>query len=138
MLESRGGSALSVVFGFALALLLALLATLLLLVPSLLLPFLTLLLLLPTAAGETSYEALRLVGYPSDGVLRPLHGLPSLVGSLPCGILRSSLVLLLPSSTLGLGGARRLLCGLFGLGGRRNLQVEEAAILTELQADEGA
>jgi hypothetical protein len=141
VLEFRGGSALSVVFGFALALLLALLATLLLLVPSLLLAFLTLLLLLATAAGETSYEALRLVGYPSDGVLRPLHGLPSLLGSLPCGILRSSLVLLLlllASSTLGLGGARRLLCGLFGLGGRRNLQVEEAAILTELQADEGA
>jgi hypothetical protein len=140
VLEFRGGSALSVVFGFALALLLALLATLLLLVPSLLLAFLTLLLLLATAAGETPYEALRLVGYPSDGVLRPLHGLPSLLGSLPCGILRSSLVLLLllASSTLGLGGARRLLCGLFGLGGRRNLQVEEAAILTELQADEGA
>jgi hypothetical protein len=106
----------------------------------LLLAFLTLLLLLAPAAGETPYEALRLVGYPSDGVLRPLHGLPSLLGSLPCGILRSSLVLLLllASSTLGLGGARRLLCGLFGLGGRRNLQVEEAAILTELQADEGA
>jgi len=48
------------------------------------------------------------------------------------------LLLLLASSALGLGGARRLLGGLFGLGGRRNLQVEEAAILTELQADKGA
>jgi hypothetical protein len=113
-----------------------------LLVPSLLLAFLALLLLLATAASESTHNVLRLVRYPSDGVLRPLHGLPSLVGSLPRGILRPSslllLLLLLASSALGLGGARRLLSGLFGLGGRRNLQVEEAAILTELQADEGA
>src|SRR5215218_7694639 len=97
----------------------------LLLAPSLLLlAFLALLLLLATAAGETPYEALRLVCYPSDGVLSPLHGLPGLVGSLPRGILRpSSLVLLLAFLALGLGGARRLLGGLFGLGGRRNLQV---------------
>ena len=93
MLESRGGSALSVVFGFALALLLALLATLLLLSPSLLLVFLALLLLLATAAGETPYEALRLVCYPSDGVLSSLDGLPGLVGHLACGILRPSALL---------------------------------------------
>src|SRR5215212_2263025 len=48
--------------------LLALLAALLLLlVPSLLLAFLALLLLLATAAGETPYETLGLVCYPSYG-----------------------------------------------------------------------
>jgi uncharacterized membrane protein len=117
------------------------LLTLLTLLITLLLVFLTLL-LLASAASESTHNVLRLVRYPSDGVLRPLHGLPSLLGSLPRSILRSSslvlLLLLLASCALGLGGARRLLGGLFGLGGRRNLQVEEAAILTELQADEGA
>ena len=51
------------------------------------------LLLLATAAGETPYEALRLVCYSSDGVLGPLDGLPGLVGYLPCGILCSSALL---------------------------------------------
>jgi hypothetical protein len=74
---------------------LALLATLLLLVPSLLLAFLALLLLLATAAGESPYEALRLVGYSSDGVLSSLDSLPSLVGYLARSILCSSALLLL-------------------------------------------
>ena len=93
----------------------ALLAALLLLVPSLLLAFLALLLLLlaPTT-GETPYEALRLVGYSSDGVLSSLDSLPGLVGHLARGILRSSallllaflaLLLLLRASGLRLGGA---------------------------------
>jgi len=116
---------------------LALLAALLLLVPSLLLAFLALLLLLAPTSGETPYEPLRLVCYPSDGVLSSLDSLSGLVGHLARGILRSSALLLLRTSGLRLRGAR-LLYGLFGLGGRRNLQVEEAAILTELQADEGA
>ncbi len=70
-----------------------LLALLLLLVPSLLLAFLALLLLLATAAGETPYEALRLVGYSSDGVLSSLDGLSGLVGYLARGILCSSALL---------------------------------------------
>ena len=73
----------------------ALLATLLLLVPSLLLAFLALLLLLATAAGESPYEALRLVGYSSDGVLSSLDGLPGLVGYLARSILCFSALLLL-------------------------------------------
>ena len=89
----------------------ALLATLLLLTPSLLLVFLALLLLLvPT--GETPYEALRLVCYSSDSVLSSLDGLPGLVGHLACGILRPSarlaflaLLLLLRTSGLRLRGA---------------------------------
>jgi hypothetical protein len=89
---------------------LALLAALLL-VPFLLLAFLALLLLLaPT--GETPYEALRLVCYPSDGILSSLDGLPGLVGHLACGILRPSallaflaLLLLLRASGLRLRGA---------------------------------
>ena len=85
--------------------LLALLAALLL-VPFLLLAFLALLLLLAPTAGETPYEALRLVGYPSDGVLSSLDGLPGLVGHLACGILCSSaLLLLLRASGLRLRGA---------------------------------
>jgi hypothetical protein len=87
-------SPVSVAFGFALTLL-ALLAVLLLLAPSLLLAFLALLLLLATAPGETPYEALRLVGYPSDGVLSSLDGLPGLVGYLARGILCFSALLLL-------------------------------------------
>ena len=63
----------------------------LLLVPS----FLALLLLLATAAGESPYEALRLVGYSSDGVLSSLDGLPGLVGYLARSILCSSALLLL-------------------------------------------
>jgi hypothetical protein len=89
--------------------LLALLAALLL-VPFLLLAFLALL-LAPTA-GETPYQALRLVCYPSDGVLSSLDGLPGLVGHLACGILCSSallaflaLLLLLRASGLRLRGA---------------------------------
>jgi hypothetical protein len=69
------------------------LALLLLLVPSLLLAFLALLLLLATAAGESPDQALRLVGYSSDGVLSALDGLPSLVGYLARSILRSSALL---------------------------------------------
>jgi hypothetical protein len=68
---------------------------LLLLVPSLLLAFLALLLLLATAAGESPYEALRLVGYSSDGVLSSLDGLPGLVGYLARSILCFSALLLL-------------------------------------------
>ena len=92
----------------------ALLAALLLLVPSLLLAFLALLLLLAPTTGETPYEALRLVGYSSDGVLSSLDSLPGLVGHLARGILRSSallllaflaLLLLLRASGLSLGGA---------------------------------
>jgi hypothetical protein len=71
--------------------LLALLATLLLVVPS----FLALLLLLATAAGESPYQALRLVGYSSDGVLSSLDSLPSLVGYLARSILCFSALLLL-------------------------------------------
>ena len=67
--------------------LLALLAALLL-VPFLLLAFLAL--LAPTA-GETPYEALRLVCYPSDGVLDTLHGLSGLVGDAPEGTVRGPL-----------------------------------------------
>ena len=88
--------------------LLALLAALLL-VPFLLLAFLAL--LAPTA-GETPCQALRLVCYPSDGVLSSLDGLPGLVGYLACGILRPSallaflaLLLLLRASGLRLRGA---------------------------------
>jgi hypothetical protein len=85
--------------------LLALLAALLL-VPFLLLAFLALLLLLAPTAGETPYEALRLVCYPSYGVLSSLDGLPGLVGHLACGILCSSaLLLLLRASGLRLRGA---------------------------------
>jgi hypothetical protein len=69
------------------------LLALLLLVPSLLLAFLALLLLLATAAGESPYEALRLVGYSSDGVLSSLDGLPGLVCNLARSILRSSALL---------------------------------------------
>ena len=58
-----------------------------------LLAFLTLLLLLATAAGESPDQALRLVGYSSDGVLSALDGLPSLVGYLARSILRSSALL---------------------------------------------
>jgi hypothetical protein len=83
---------------------LALLAALLL-VPFLLLAFLALLLLLAPTAGETPYEALRLVCYPSDGVLSSLDGLPGLVGHLACGILCSSALLLLRASGLRLRGA---------------------------------
>ena len=78
-------------------------ALLLLLAPAaLLLAFLALLLI--SAAGEPAYEALGLVGYTSHGVLRPLDGLPCLVGHLAGGFLRSTLLLLLllASSTLGL------------------------------------
>jgi hypothetical protein len=71
---------------------------LLLLVPSLLLAFLALLLLLATAAGESPYQALRLVGYSSDGVLSSLDSLPSLVGYLARSILCSSAPLLLSSA----------------------------------------
>ena len=74
--------------------LLALLAALLL-VPFLLLAFLALLLLLAPTAGETPYEALRLVCYPSYGVLSSLDGLPGLVGYPTRSILRSSALLLL-------------------------------------------
>ena len=85
--------------------LLALLAALLL-APFLLLAFLALLLLLAPTAGETPYEALRLVCYPSDGVLSSLDGLTGLVGHLACGILCSSaLLLLLRASGLRLRGA---------------------------------
>jgi hypothetical protein len=108
--------------------LLALLASLLLLASALLLTFLAL--LLASTASKATDESLSLVGYSSHGVLHPLDGLPGLVGYLARGILRSS------ATTLGLGGAG-LLDGLLGLGGRRNLQVEEAPIRTELQADEG-
>jgi hypothetical protein len=108
----------------------------------LLLAFLTLL-LLATAASETPYQALRLVGYSSDDVLSFLDGLPGLVGYLARGILCSSallllafLALLMPSG-LGLGGAR-LLYGLLGLGGGRDLQVQYAPVGTQLQTDEGA
>jgi hypothetical protein len=90
---------------------LALLATLLLLTPSLLLAFLTLL-LLATATSETPYETLRLVCYSSDSVLSSLDGLPGLVAHLACGILRPSallaflaLLLLLRTSGLRLRGA---------------------------------
>ncbi len=82
------------------------LLALLLLASALLLAFLALLLI--SAAGEPSYEALCLVGYSSHGVLRPLDGLPCLVGHLSRGFLRPSalllllLLLLLASSTLGL------------------------------------
>jgi hypothetical protein len=121
-----------------LALLLA--ATLTLLALLTLLTLLTLLraflALLASSASEPPYEALGLVGCSSDGVLRPLHGLPGLVGHLACSILRSSALLLIPSaSLLGLGGAG-LLDGLLGLCGRRDLQVEEAPVRAELQADE--
>jgi hypothetical protein len=49
----------------------------------LLLAFLALLFLLATAASETPYQALRLVGYSSDGVLSSLDGLSGLVGDAP-------------------------------------------------------
>jgi hypothetical protein len=79
---------------------------LLLLVSSLLLAFLALLLLLAPTAGETPYETLRLVCYPSDGVLSSLDGLPGLVCNLACDILCSSaLVLLLRASGLRHRGA---------------------------------
>jgi hypothetical protein len=88
------------------------LLTALLLVPFLLLAFLALLLLLAPTAGETPYDALRLVCYPPDGVLSSLDRLPSLVGHLACGILRPSallaflaLLLLLRASGLRLRGA---------------------------------
>jgi hypothetical protein len=69
------GSAVSVAVGFALALL-ALLAALLLLDPSLLLAFLALL-LLATAAGKTPYQALRLVCHPSDVSCAPCTACPA-------------------------------------------------------------
>jgi hypothetical protein len=89
-------------------------------------------LLLTSAASKATEESLGLVGYSSNGVLHPLDGLPGLVGYLARSLLRPS-ALLLGSTTLGLRGAG-FLYGLLGLGGRRNLQVEEAAIRTELQA----
>jgi hypothetical protein len=108
--------------------LLALLASLLLLTSALLLTFLAL--LLTSAAGKATDESSCLVGHSSNGVLHPLDGLPCLVGYLARSLLRPS------ATTLGLGGAG-LLDGLLSLGGRRNLQVEEAPIRAELQADEG-
>ena len=51
-------------------------------------------LLLTPSAGEPAHDALGLVGYASDGVLRPLNGLPGLVGHLACGFLLSSASLL--------------------------------------------
>jgi hypothetical protein len=62
---------------------------------SCLLALLATLLLLATAAGESPYQALRLVGYSSDGVLSSLDSLPSLVGYLARSILCSSALLLL-------------------------------------------
>ena len=61
-------------------------------------------LLLTSAAGKSTHEALRLIRNPSDGVLHPLDSLPGLVGYLACGLLRSSALLLLlrPATTLGL------------------------------------
>jgi hypothetical protein len=107
---------------------------LLLLASALLLNFLALL-LTSSAASKATDESLGLVGHSSHGVLHPLDGLPGLVGYLARSLLHSS-ALLLGSTTLGLGGAG-LLYGLLGLGGRGNLQIEEAPIRTELQADEG-
>jgi hypothetical protein len=116
-----------------LALLLA--SALLLLASALLLAFLALLL---APAGKASHESLRLIRNPSNGVLRSLHSLSCLVGHLACGVLRSSALLLLgPATTLGLRGTG-LLDGLLGLGGRGNLQVEEAPVGTELQTDKGS
>ena len=107
-----------------------LLASLLLLASALLLAFLALLL---TPAGRASHEALGLIRNPSDGVLDPLDCLSCLVGYLARGLLRSSALLLLLRSptTLALRGAG-LLHGLLSLGGRGNLQVEEAPVGTEL------
>ncbi len=125
-------------------LLLAFLALLLLLSPAALLLAFLALLLFSSAAGEPPYDALGLVSHTSYGVLRPLDGLPRLVSHLACGFLHPSallllllLLVLLVSSTLGLGGARRLLGGLLGLGGRGDLEIEEAPVGTKLQADEG-
>jgi hypothetical protein len=97
----------------------------------LLLAFLALLLLTPSA-GKPAYEALRLVGYTSYGVLRSLRGLTSLVGHLTSALLLALLLVLLASSAalLGLGGARRLLSGLRGLGRGRYLQVEKTSVLS--------
>jgi hypothetical protein len=113
-----------------LALLLASTLLLLALLALLLLAFLTLL-LLASATSKSTNKPLSLVGYSSDGVLRSLHSLPGLVGHLACSVLRSS------ATTLGFGGAG-FLDGLLSLGGRGDLQVEEAPVGAELQADEGA
>ena len=112
-----------------------LLASLLLLASALLLALLA---LLTSTAGKATDETLGLIRNPSDSVLHPLHSLPCLVGYLARGLLCcSALLLLLGSATvLALRGAG-LLYGLLGLGGRGNLQVEEAPVWTELQTDEG-
>jgi hypothetical protein len=52
------------------------------------------LLLLAFAASKSTHNVLRLVPYPSDGVLRPLHGLTGLVGDAPERAL--TLLVLLP------------------------------------------
>jgi hypothetical protein len=91
-----------------------------------------LVLLLASAAGEATDGALRLVGYPSDGVLCSLHSLPGLVGHLARGLLRSS-----ASALLGLGGAR-FLDSLLGLCGRGNLQVQDTTVWANLEVDECA
>ena len=86
-------------------------------------------LLLTSSAGEPPYEALCVLCDLAGGVLHPLDGLSGLVGHLSRGFLRTSalllafLTLLLGSAALGGAG---LLDGLLGLGGRGDLQVEEA------------
>ena len=110
------------------ALLALLLASLLLLLAAALL--LTFLVLLASASSEATDEPLGLIRNSSNGVLHSLHRLAGLVGYLAGGILRSStllLALLLLLRIAGLGGAR-LLYGLLGLGGRGDLQVEEAPV----------
>jgi len=123
-LERLGGSAACRPL---LALLLA--STLLLLLTSALLLALLALLLL-ASAGKATHEPLGLVRNSSNGVLRPLDGLPCVVCHLAGGVLRSStllLLLLISSAALGLRGAR-LLDGLLCLDGRGDLQVEEAPV----------
>src|SRR5918995_1033479 len=75
---------------------------------------------------------LGLLGGLTRGVLGALHGLPSLICHLAQGVL-SFLALLLRT---GVGLVAGLLGGLGGLGRRRYLQVENASVLPQLQADQ--
>jgi hypothetical protein len=81
--------------------------------------------------GHLTGGILSLSGRLAGGVLDALHGLPGLV----CHLVQSALVFLALLWT-GVGFVAGLLGGFRGLGRRRYLQVEEAAVLPKLQADQ--
>src|SRR5919107_978150 len=87
----------------------------------------------PSGVFLRSWRSLsRLVGNLPSGILNAFHGLPGLVCHLAQGVL-IFLALLLRT---GVGLVAGLLGGLGGLGRRRYLQVENASVLPQLQADQ--